>query len=68
MVKLTLKAARVNVHMSQKDAAQAIGVSNKTLCSWENGRTTPTADRIPVICDLYGVPYDQLIFLPNDPV
>lgn len=68
MPKFTLKAARVNARLSQKDAAQAIGISNKTLSSWENGITTPTADRIPVICELYGLPYDQLNFLPNNPV
>ena len=68
MVKFTLKSARVNANLSQKSAAIAIGVSNKTLSSWENGVTTPTADYIPVICNLYGVPYDQLNFLPNNPV
>lgn len=68
MVKFSLKSARVNKGLSQKAAAAVIGVSNKTLSSWENGITTPTADKIPVICNLYGVPYDQLNFLPNDPV
>lgn len=68
MTKFTLKAARVNAQLTQKAAAAAIGVSNKTLSSWENGITTPTADKIPVICVLYGVPYDQLNFLPDNPV
>lgn len=68
MAKFTLKAARVNAQLTQKAAAKAIGVSNKTLGSWENGITTPTADKIPVICNLYGVPYDQLNFLPDNPV
>lgn len=68
MVKLSLKSARVNAQLSQKDAAKAIGVSNKTLSSWENGVTSPTASVIPVICELYGVPYNQLNFLPNNPV
>ena len=68
MAKFTLKAARVNAQLTQKAAAAAIGVSNKTLGSWENGITTPTADKIPVICALYGVPYDQLNFLPSNPV
>lgn len=68
MAKFTLKAARVNKGLSQKSAAAVIGVSNKTLSSWENGITTPTADKIPVICELYGVPYDQLNFLPGNPV
>ena len=68
MVKITLKAARVNKGLSQKAAANVLGVSNTTLCSWEKGVTTPTADKIPAICALYGVPYDQLIFLPDNPI
>lgn len=68
MVKMTLAAARVNVGLTQKEAADRLGISNKTLCDWENGVTFPKADMIPKICDLYGVVYDQLNFLPNNPV
>lgn len=68
MVKMSLKAARVNANLAQKVAAKAIGVSNKTLGSWEKGNTFPPADMIPKICALYGVPYDQLNFLPDNPL
>jgi transcriptional regulator with XRE-family HTH domain len=66
MVKISIRAARVNVGLSQKAAADYIGVSTKTLGNWENGITFPPADKIPVICDLYGVSYDHLNFLPTD--
>lgn len=66
MVKISIRAARVNVGLSQKDAADHLGVSNKTLGNWENGITFPPADKIPVICELYGVSYDNLNFLPSD--
>ena len=66
MYKVTLRAARVNVDILQKEAADYLGVSNKTLGNWENGITFPPADKIPAICDLYGVPYDHLNFLPTD--
>lgn len=65
MVKLSIKAARVNKGFSQKEAARRIGVSNKTLGNWENGITYPSADKIIAICELYGVSYDNLNFLPN---
>lgn len=68
MVKFSLKAARVNANLDQKTAAKAIGVSNKTLGSWENGITSPPANKIPAICKLYSVPYDQLNFLPDNPL
>lgn len=66
MAKMTLRAARVNCNLSQKDAAQEIGVSNKTLGNWEAGTSFPKADKIQVMCDLYGISYDDLIFLPCD--
>lgn len=68
MAKMTLKAARVNASLTQKNAAKKIGVSNKTLCSWENGVTFPDASKIVAICDTYCVSYDDLIFLPNNPL
>lgn len=67
MVKMTLKAARVNKGLGQKDAAKILGVSNKTLGRWENGETAPKQNYIDAICDLYGLSYDSIIFLPNNP-
>lgn len=64
MGKITLKAARVNAGYLQKEAAKKLDVSNKTLSSWENGITMPKANMIDKICNLYGVCYDNLIFLP----
>lgn len=68
MVKLTLKAARVNAGYSQKEAAKLLGISNVTLCNWENGTSFPNAQQIDKICELYGVSYDNLIFLPRNPL
>ena len=68
MLKISLKSARVNAGYSQKDASMKLGVSNKTLSSWESGITVPKADKIDKICQLYNVEYDNLIFLPNNPL
>lgn len=62
MQKLSLKAARVNAGYSQKKAAELLGISNKTLCSWENGKTFPDQPMIEKICALYGVTYDMIDF------
>lgn len=64
--KMTLRAARVNRDMTQKDAAKKLQVSNKTLSRWENGLSVPKADKIDAICDLYKVTYDRLIFLSDN--
>ena len=68
MAKMTLRAARVNAGLTQKIAAQKLGVSNKTLCNWEKGITFPSANKIVAICGTYRVPYDDLIFLPDNPL
>lgn len=65
MLKVTLEAARVNRHFTQKEAAMKLGVSNKTLFNWEKGISFPPADKVSLICALYQVEYDDLNFLPN---
>lgn len=62
MEKMSLKALRVNAKMSQHEAAQKVGVSQKTLCNWENGNTFPDQRMIEKICELYGVSYDFINF------
>ena len=64
--KISLEAARVNAGYSQKEAAKALGVSNKTLSLWECGKAYPKADKIAAICNLYGMAYDNIKFLPNN--
>lgn len=66
MIKISLKAARVNAGLSQKDVAKKIGVSNKTLSSWENGTNFPSVIQINLLCELYKVTYNDLKFLPDD--
>lgn len=62
MEKITLKAARVNAGYSQKGAALALEISNKTLCAWENGKSFPKQPMIEKMCALYGVSYDSINF------
>ena len=62
MKKISLKAARVNAGYSQKEAAVLLEISNKTLCSWENGKTFPGQPMIDKLCELYGVSYDIIDF------
>ena len=64
MVKITLKAARINAGLTQGDVATELGVSLSTIKNWEKGITFPTQPQIDNLCNLYGVPYDALNFLP----
>lgn len=65
-MKISIRAARINAGFSQKEAADRLGISTKTLSNWENGITYPPVDKIPAICELYGVSFDNLNFLPSD--
>ena len=65
MVQMTLKAARVNAGLTQKEAANMLKVSNKTIGKWENGESMPNGKYIEPICNLYNVSYDNIIFLPK---
>lgn len=62
---ITLKAARINIGMSQIDASKAIGVTPETLSNWERGKSFPNVPQIMKIEATYGVGYSDIIFLPE---
>ena len=66
MLKISLKAARVNAGLSQKEVANTLKISNKTLTNWENGKSFPDAEKIDALCNLYGLSYDNINFLSNN--
>lgn len=66
MFKISLRAARVNAGLSQKEVAEACEVSNKTVCSWENGDSSPNAEKTALLCELYNMPYEYIDFLRKD--
>ena len=66
MLKISLEAARVNAGYTQKEVGKILEVSNKTVSSWEKGESFPKPAQIDALCELYGVAYDNINFLPND--
>lgn len=67
-MKITLPAARKNVNMTQRDLANACGVSESTVSNWENGRSEPTVSQAKKIGELVGIHYDNIIFLHHNTV
>ena len=63
---ITLRAARVNKGLNQKEAASLIGVSLSTLQYYEAGKRFPDVPTIERIENVYGVRHSDLIFLPKD--
>ena len=47
--------------MTQDEVAEHLGVSSKSVSSWENDRTCPDILLLPAIADLYGVSVDELV-------
>lgn len=63
---ITLKAARVNKNLTQREAAKRIGVSEETLSLWERFKAFPNIKHIPKIESVYDVSYNDIIFLPSN--
>ena len=66
--KVTLPVARKIANMTQKQLGFAVGVSESTVVNWEKGRTEPTVSQAKAIGEATGIPYDNIIFLPQDTV
>lgn len=64
-IKITLAAARVNAGMTQIQAAEALGVSQNTICSWENGRTPVSKTAALALSQAYNMPLEAII-LPRE--
>lgn len=60
---ITLKAARVNAGLTQKEAAEKLGIALDTLINYEAGRTFPAVPTIQKIESLYNVSYNEINFL-----
>lgn len=65
-MKMNLKTARVSKGLTQPEAARVIGISTDTLGNWERGKTFPNVLQIRIIEEVYGVKYDDIIFLPSN--
>ena len=61
---ITLKSARVNRGLTQVKAAELIGITVDTLSNYERGKSFPDVPIIKRIEEVYGVPYNDLIFFP----
>ena len=56
-----LAALRKARGMTQQEAAEQLGVSNKTVSKWENGAGLPDITVLPALAELYGVTADDIL-------
>jgi len=65
-IRMTLKSIRELRGLKQEEAARALGISKDTLGNYERGKSYPDIPILRRIEELYGVSYNQIIFLPLD--
>ena len=61
-MKWRLVACRVQNGYTQKEASELVGISEKTLVSWENGNTSPNMESAQKLSELYGIPLAYIDF------
>lgn len=66
--KVTLPVARKIAGITQLGLAKTLGVSESTVSNWEKGRSEPTISQAIAIGEAVGIPYDNIIFLPQNTV
>lgn len=59
---ISLKAARVDVGLTQSEAAQRLKISKGTLANYEKYRTVPDIEKSKEIAALYKREVNELIF------
>lgn len=65
-MQVSLKTARELKGLKQSEAAKLIGISVDTLGNYERGKSYPDIPVLRKIEEVYGVPYNRIIFLPLD--
>ena len=61
-MKWRLVACRVQNGYTQKEASELVGVSEKTLVSWESGKTAPNMEKAQKLSEVYGIPLAYIDF------
>lgn len=54
MKRITMRAARANANLSKKALADRLGVSEKSVYNWENGKTAISKATFMAFCSVTG--------------
>lgn len=64
-LKISLRAARINAELKQREVADILNVEKSTVSSWERGLSQPKIEQAQLLSQIYKIPLDNLIFLPK---
>lgn len=62
ILRITLKAARVNADLTQKESARAFGVSVNSIINWEKDPERMPRVYAYMIPEVYGISVDHILF------
>lgn len=60
--KMSLRACRVQRGFTQKEVADFMSSSEKSVVDWENGYSSPTMDKATKLAYLYDMPVEHMDF------
>ncbi len=64
-VKYTLKELRARRNITQKQAAECLGVSTTTYNAWEKDISSVAVSKVQAVAEFYGVALGQISFCPK---
>ena len=59
-MRITLKAARINAGLSQKEVAKKLGVCRQTIIKWERDTGRLNIEKLQSLCRVYGVDMNDI--------
>jgi transcriptional regulator with XRE-family HTH domain len=62
MLKISMKAARVNANLTQKQMADLMDKSQSTVMFWEQGKKVPRVDELQQFCAICGCDPSDISF------
>jgi transcriptional regulator with XRE-family HTH domain len=58
---ISLAAARVNAGMTQKQIAEKMHVTERSIINWEKGNIVPNTATLNMLSNIYGIPVDGFL-------
>lgn len=66
MLKSNIRSERIRMQMSQSDLACALNVNQNSISNWETGASTPSANNLVRMVELFGCSSDYLLGLTDE--
>ena len=60
ILKISMRAARVNANLSQEKVCRELKISKGTLINWERGKVSPPVSLFIKMCNLYNISQDHI--------